>query len=46
LSPEAKHTVEMLLKEAETSECDMANQKLSGSRNSSSATMKSEISNR
>jgi internalin A len=30
LSPEAKHTVEMLLKEAGTSECDMANQKLSG----------------
>src|SRR4028118_343402 len=30
LSPEAKRTVEMLLKEAGTSECDMANQKLSG----------------
>src|SRR4028118_665180 len=30
LSPGAKRTVEMLLKEAGTSECDMANQKLSG----------------
>ena len=30
LSPEAKRTVEMLLKEAGTSECDMANQKLLG----------------
>ena len=29
LSPEAKHTVEMLLKEAGTTECDAANQKLS-----------------
>ncbi|HEY9301284.1 MAG TPA: leucine-rich repeat domain-containing protein, partial [Phormidium sp.] len=29
LSPEAKHTVEMLLKEAETTECDAANQRLS-----------------
>jgi len=29
LSPEAKHTVEVLLKEAETTECDAANQKLS-----------------
>ncbi|MFS8120047.1 MAG: leucine-rich repeat domain-containing protein, partial [Microcoleus sp.] len=29
LSPEAKHTVEMLLKEAGTTECDTANQKLS-----------------
>src|SRR4028119_1117289 len=28
LSPEAKHTVEMLLKEAGTTECDAANQKL------------------
>jgi len=29
LSPEAKHTVEVLLKEAATTECDAANQKLS-----------------
>jgi len=29
LSPEAKYTVEVLLKEAETTECDVANQKLS-----------------
>jgi internalin A len=29
LSPEAKRTVEVLLKEAETTECDAANQKLS-----------------
>jgi Leucine-rich repeat (LRR) protein len=29
LSPEAKHTVEVLLKEAGTTECDAANQKLS-----------------
>ena len=29
LSPEAKRTVEMLLKEAGTTECDAANQKLS-----------------
>jgi len=29
LSPEAKHTVELLLKEAETTECNAANQKLS-----------------
>ena len=29
LSPEAKHTVEMLLKEAGTTECDAANQTLS-----------------
>jgi internalin A len=29
LSPEAKHTVEVLLKEAETTECDAANQTLS-----------------
>ena len=29
LSPEAKHTVEMLLQYAETTECDAANQKLS-----------------
>ena len=28
LSPEAKHTVEVLLKKAETTECDAANQKL------------------
>src|SRR6476469_3596407 len=29
LSPEAKHTVEVLLQKAETTECDAANQKLS-----------------
>ena len=29
LSPEAKHTVDVLLKEAKTTECDEANQKLS-----------------
>ena len=29
LSPEAKHTVEVLLKEAQTTECDAANQTLS-----------------
>jgi internalin A len=29
LSPEAKYTVEVLLKKAETTECDVANQKLS-----------------
>ncbi|MBW3587305.1 MAG: leucine-rich repeat domain-containing protein [Cyanobacteria bacterium 0813] len=29
LSPEAKHTVEVLLKEAETTECDVAARKLS-----------------
>ena len=29
LSPQAKHTVEVLLKKAETTECDAANQKLS-----------------
>ena len=29
LSPEAKHTVEVLLEKAETTECDAANQKLS-----------------
>src|SRR4028118_1708265 len=29
LSPEAKHTVEVLLKQAETTECDAANLKLS-----------------
>src|SRR4028118_361212 len=29
LSPEAKHTVEVLLEEAGTTECDAANQKLS-----------------
>jgi Leucine-rich repeat (LRR) protein len=29
LSPEAKHTVEVLLKQAGTTECDAANQKLS-----------------
>jgi internalin A len=29
LSPETKHTVEVLLKEAGTTECDAANRKLS-----------------
>src|SRR4028119_462239 len=30
LSPEAKHTVEVLLQKAETTECDAADQELSG----------------
>jgi len=30
LSPEAKHTVEVLLEEAETTDCDAADGKLSG----------------
>ena len=29
LTPEAKHTVELLLEKAETTECDTANQKIS-----------------
>ena len=32
LSPEAKHTVEVLLEKAETTECDAANQKISSLR--------------
>ncbi|MEG4634084.1 hypothetical protein QUB56_31710 [Microcoleus sp. AR_TQ3_B6] len=46
LSPEAKHTVEMLLKKAGTTECDAANQTLSSLRRSHSKTIKSATSNR
>jgi internalin A len=45
LSPEAKHTVEVLLKEAGTTECDAANQKLSSLTALTSTTIKSATSN-
>ena len=43
LSPEAKHTVEVLLQKAGTTECDAANQKLSLLTNSTSTPQISDI---